>query len=195
VDHIYITENDVTVPQAMQDTLRPFVEDGFLRLEAWGDSEPAQMKIYDNCFKNIKDKYEWVALFDADEYLMVLEECARPSCLLYMGLTPNSLQSTYFVLSASLLAASIRKAVWCHRECHVRPIIFSVCTIQGLVQPVLWAAKASGFWYAVLDTSHTECSCNFSVCHGHPVQRCCRSCFLTALWHGLALMPAALRVM
>jgi hypothetical protein len=71
-----MTENSVHVPEEMQIALQPFVDTGFLHLEAWGDDKPAQLKINDKCFQNIGDKYEWVAFFDADEYLMILEECA-----------------------------------------------------------------------------------------------------------------------
>jgi hypothetical protein len=118
VDHIYITENDVTVPQAMQDTLRPFVEDGFLRLEAWGDSEPAQMKIYDNCFKNIKDKYEWVALFNVK---LAPIDLILPACLLH--LSERASDDTVNDMHGLLSFLSVQYRAWYsgYSGCYGRP--------------------------------------------------------------------------
>jgi hypothetical protein len=81
VDDIYMTENNETVPGAMRDALQPFVDDGFLHLDAWGNDDPSQMKIYSQCFDRNRYKYDWIAFIDADEYLMLLERCisSRPT--------------------------------------------------------------------------------------------------------------------
>jgi hypothetical protein len=73
MDSIYLTENNKVVPSALRKALQSHVDDGFVHLDAWGDDEPSQMRIYERCLQNIRDEYDWVAFFDADEYLMLLE--------------------------------------------------------------------------------------------------------------------------
>ena len=73
MDKIGLIENNVNVTDAIAEVLTPFVESGFVDLEAWGSDTPAQREAFDKCFQRFKDSYDWVAFFDADEYLMLLE--------------------------------------------------------------------------------------------------------------------------
>ena len=75
VDTIGIIENNVNVTTDIAEVLAPFVESGFVDLEAWGSDTPAQREAFDKCFTKYKDTHDWVAFFDADEYLMLLERC------------------------------------------------------------------------------------------------------------------------
>ena len=76
VDTIGLVENSETVTPALAEQLAPYIDSGFVHLDAWGDSEPAQIKIFDSCFQRFQHTHDWVAFFDADEYLMMLERCA-----------------------------------------------------------------------------------------------------------------------
>ena len=73
MDTIGIIENTVNVTDAIAEILTPYTESGFVQLEAWGSDTPAQREAFVQCFQRFKDSYDWVAFFDADEYLMLLE--------------------------------------------------------------------------------------------------------------------------
>ena len=77
VDKIGLIDNNANVTAAIADILAPFIESGFVDLEAWGNDTPAQREAFNRCFQKFKDSYDWVAFFDADEYLMLLERCAQ----------------------------------------------------------------------------------------------------------------------
>eukprot|EP00892_Ulva_mutabilis_P000848 jgi/Ulvmu1/10764/UM068_0054.1 len=73
VDHVYLTENAPTVPERMRADLRDFVSDGFLTLA----TEPiprAQTKVYYDCMSSHYHKHNWLAFFDMDEYLVIVEK-------------------------------------------------------------------------------------------------------------------------
>ena len=74
---MYLTENAPAVPARMRSELRDFVSDGFLTLAA----EPlqrAQTKVYYDCMRQHYYKHNWIAFFDMDEYLAIVERCAPP---------------------------------------------------------------------------------------------------------------------
>lgn len=78
VDTIGIVENDFTVSEQLQTALDPYIKTGFVHLEAWGSDEPKQNGAFARCFRRMRPKHDWVAFFDADEFLTVLEEYASP---------------------------------------------------------------------------------------------------------------------
>ena len=89
VSSIGLVENSKTLTHALEERLAPYVESGFVHLEAWGDDTPAQIKIFHSCFTKFKKTHDWVAFFDADEYLMLLERCGWlhsgvPFCMRFM---------------------------------------------------------------------------------------------------------------
>lgn len=73
VDAMGIIQNDVNITAEIAEVLAPFVESGFVQLEAWGSDTPAQREAFDKCFQWFRDSHDWVAFFDADEYLILLE--------------------------------------------------------------------------------------------------------------------------
>lgn len=86
VDTIGIVENSVDVTAELADTLAPYVESGLVRLDAWGDDAAAQKHIFTWCFDQLRDTHDWVAFFDADEYLMLLEryDCHIADLTIYL---------------------------------------------------------------------------------------------------------------
>ena len=75
MDTIGLIENSVNVTDAIAKAMAPYVNSGLVQLEAWGSDTPAQREAFDRCFHQLKDTHDWVAFFDADEYLMLLERC------------------------------------------------------------------------------------------------------------------------
>jgi hypothetical protein len=75
VEHIYLTENSLQAPEHMAEQLRDFVEEGFVTYDL--EREPAaQVKIYYRCMRKAHTRYNWLAFFDVDEYLM-LRRCVH----------------------------------------------------------------------------------------------------------------------
>ena len=77
MDNIGITENSMNVSADLAAKLSPYMESGFLHLDAWGADRAAQNLIFTQCFERFRETHDWVAFFDADEYLMLLERCVR----------------------------------------------------------------------------------------------------------------------
>ena len=76
VEQIGIVENNYTVDPGLQAVLEPYTASGFVHLEAWGNDQPKQNGAFARCFRRMREHHNWVAFFDADEFLVVLEECA-----------------------------------------------------------------------------------------------------------------------
>lgn len=75
VDKISITENTVHVTRNISERLAPYIASGLVDLDAWGSDTAAQLPAFRKCFGRLKDSHDWVAFFDTDEYLMLLERC------------------------------------------------------------------------------------------------------------------------
>ena len=53
-----IIQNSVNVTAEIAEVLAPFVESGFVQLEAWGSDTPAQLEAFDRCFSKFKDSHD-----------------------------------------------------------------------------------------------------------------------------------------
>lgn len=73
VDHVYLTENGSKQP--IEDDIADFIESGFVTYK-WMDEPHAQMAVFYDCLKEHRSHHNWIAFFDADEYLVVRDECA-----------------------------------------------------------------------------------------------------------------------
>jgi hypothetical protein len=78
VDKVFLTDNApksaLNVSLLGSPALGKFTENGFLQLDT--ESKPhAQLAVYQKCILNHARKYNWMAFFDLDEFLVV-RECA-----------------------------------------------------------------------------------------------------------------------
>lgn len=76
VDMISIVEDNFTVTAALEQALQPYIASGFVHLRAWGSDQRdqrGQMAALAECFRDVRLTHNWVAFFDADEYLMLLD--------------------------------------------------------------------------------------------------------------------------
>lgn len=99
MDTIAITENSVRVTPAVAAALAPYTDTGLVHLNAWGREKAAQLPALKQCYRGVEATHDWVAFFDNDEYLMLLERCAP---------------------SAQPVAASsaLSEGVWSESMCH-----------------------------------------------------------------------------
>jgi hypothetical protein len=87
VDHVYLTE---IVLGSESGVLKPFTTDGFLHLSTHAitlhDSHlfkaDALLPVYDKCIRELKPKYNWIAFFDLNEFLLV-RECGLPDFIVF----------------------------------------------------------------------------------------------------------------
>lgn len=76
VDHVFMTVNDPAAPDPhLRAQLRDFVAEGFLTLQAHRapHAQPAVMR---RCIREHRESFNWLAFFDADEFLLLREPCA-----------------------------------------------------------------------------------------------------------------------
>lgn len=71
VDHVYLTEN-VAAGEPLRAALSDFIDAGFLTY-AVQRAPHAQMRTVAACVARHRGRHNWLALFDADEYLVVRE--------------------------------------------------------------------------------------------------------------------------
>ena len=72
VDHVYLTENNSAHP--IKEAIADFVKGGFVTYRT--ESTPfAQIMVYKWCFNQHRKSHNWMAFFDADEYLMIRDKC------------------------------------------------------------------------------------------------------------------------
>jgi hypothetical protein len=85
IDHVFLTDNDPAAPSAhLQTQLRDFISTGFLTLYANRalHSQPDMMR---RCLREQRHSFNWLAFFDADEFLFVRDRRAllAPTQLLH----------------------------------------------------------------------------------------------------------------
>eukprot|EP00892_Ulva_mutabilis_P000949 jgi/Ulvmu1/10855/UM007_0029.1 len=70
VEHVYLTENALQPTAHLRAQVDDFVQSGFLTY-ATDASDRAQLKVYYNCMLANHGKYNWLAFFDLDEFLLL----------------------------------------------------------------------------------------------------------------------------
>lgn len=80
MDHVFLAENADELPGEVVPRLQTFLDDGFLTLSTVpGPKHPLQNRWYNRCSKpDIAGGHSWVAFLDLDEFIIVLDGCARP---------------------------------------------------------------------------------------------------------------------
>ena len=67
-DHILLTENNSINP--IEEQIRDFINSGFVTYRT-NDQEHAQLEIYSWCIRTQRNRFNWIAFFDADEFLVI----------------------------------------------------------------------------------------------------------------------------
>ena len=76
MDHVFLTENDPVAPDPhLRSQLRDFVAEGFLTLYVHR-SPHAQPAVMRRCIKEQRGQFDWLAFFDADEFIVLRDPCA-----------------------------------------------------------------------------------------------------------------------
>ena len=78
VKRFYIYDNEST--DNMEEVLTPYIEQGIVVYKYY-PGKAAQMPVYNDCIKNYKDKAQWLAIIDTDEFIVPIEKNSIPEFL------------------------------------------------------------------------------------------------------------------
>lgn len=74
-NNILFYDNNEIDDNKQYDVLKPYIDEGFVIYNDWKGKQGniVQKEAYRHCVKTYKDKYDWIAFFDADEFLELVE--------------------------------------------------------------------------------------------------------------------------
>jgi hypothetical protein len=79
VAHIYLTENSPVESATLLPGLQSYVDEGFVSYRI--EPRPhAQIQIYEKCLLEYRHHHNWLAFFDADEFLILRNRHVPRSC-------------------------------------------------------------------------------------------------------------------
>ena len=76
---LYLREHDEPgANPEVEAFLQPYIKAGIVDFDYWtGPRHPGQTKIYNECSQVAREHHSWVAYIDLDEFMVVLDKCAR----------------------------------------------------------------------------------------------------------------------
>lgn len=69
IDKIILYDNNNLNGENFEDIIKEYINEDFVEIKNWRGMKSPQMKIYNNCYKNNYEKYDWLIFNDIDEYL------------------------------------------------------------------------------------------------------------------------------
>lgn len=70
-NHIYIADNNVDDGEHFEDVLQTYIDNHFVSIIDYRNAVNFQVDYYNDIYNKIQDKYEWIAFFDFDEFLVL----------------------------------------------------------------------------------------------------------------------------
>lgn len=70
-DNICLLDNNDPDGERFEDVINDYIESGFVILKDVRGMKEAQIPMYTVCYNEYKDKYDWIAFFDIDEFLHI----------------------------------------------------------------------------------------------------------------------------
>jgi hypothetical protein len=68
-DNICLYDNNDPDGEHFEDVIEDYIKSGYVILKDVRGKQLAQMPCYTECYKEYKNKYDWIAYFDIDEFL------------------------------------------------------------------------------------------------------------------------------
>lgn len=69
VDNVIIYDNNDINSERVSDVVKNYIDDGFVIVETCFGKRQYQCSAYSDCIKKYSGKFDWIAFFDADEFL------------------------------------------------------------------------------------------------------------------------------
>lgn len=73
-DKIFIYDNNHDGEEHFEDVLQSYIDDGFVGVIDYRNKEAAQLSAYNDCYSKYGNEYDWIAFFDFDEFLTLVED-------------------------------------------------------------------------------------------------------------------------
>lgn len=73
-DKIFIYDNNHDGEEYFEDVLQPFIDENFVEIIDFRNKEAAQLMAYNDCYSKHGNEYDWIAFFDFDEFLILVED-------------------------------------------------------------------------------------------------------------------------
>ena len=71
-DKIFIYDNNFGDEEHFEDVLQPYIDSRFVEITDYRDKESCQTKAYVDCYKKHNKDFDWIAFFDFDEFLTLV---------------------------------------------------------------------------------------------------------------------------
>jgi len=73
-DKIFIYDNNHDGEEHFEDVLQTYIDDSFVTVINFRNKEAAQLSAYNDCYSKYGNEYDWIAFFDFDEFLTLVED-------------------------------------------------------------------------------------------------------------------------
>ena len=69
VDKIFLYDNNLVDGEKFEDVINDYIQKGFVEILNWRGRNAPVFSIMNECYKNNKDKYDWIIFYEIDEFL------------------------------------------------------------------------------------------------------------------------------
>lgn len=73
-DKIFIYDNNHEGEEHFEDVLQEYIDNGFVEITDFRNNEAVQLKAYNDCYSKHGNEYDWIAFFDFDEFLTLVND-------------------------------------------------------------------------------------------------------------------------
>ena len=69
IDKIFLYDNNDEDNERFEEVISDYIEKGFVTLFNWRGKKKQQINIFNHCYKNNYEKFDWLLFYDLDEYI------------------------------------------------------------------------------------------------------------------------------
>lgn len=73
-DNICLYDNNYDGEDKFEDAIGDYIDNGYVFLKDYRNRSVCQLQAYQECYDNYKDEYDWIAFFDIDEFLSLVND-------------------------------------------------------------------------------------------------------------------------
>ena len=73
-DNICLYDNNYDGEDRFEDAIGDYIANGYVFLKDYRNRSVCQLQAYQECYDNYKDEYDWIAFFDIDEFLSLVND-------------------------------------------------------------------------------------------------------------------------
>lgn len=73
-DNIFLYDNNHDGEERFEDAISDYIDNGFVEVTDFRNIEAAQLLAYNDCYKKHGNDYDWIAFFDVDEFLTLVQD-------------------------------------------------------------------------------------------------------------------------